>query len=199
LLQAALSHGGAGGLSQAGDPAGLAALRVSLSHHLAATRGITADPAQIFVTSGIRQGIALAARVLLLPGRIVALENPVYDAARSIFALTGAELRPIAVDEQGLQSDDLPPVGATLLYLTPSHQFPTGHTLSLARRQAIADWGLRVGCYLLEDDCDGDYRFEDATLPAVASIAPECTIYLGGVRKSLGAGVRLGTWSYRQR
>ncbi len=192
LLQAALSHGGAGGLSQVGDPAGLATLRVALSYHLAATRGITADPAQIFVTSGIREGIALAARLLLLPGRVVALENPVYDAARSIFALAGAELRPVAVDEQGLQSDGLPQAGATLLYLTPSHQFPTGHILALARRQAIADWARRVGCYVLEDDCDGDYRFEGATLPAVASIAPECTIYLNGVGRSLGAGVRLG-------
>jgi GntR family transcriptional regulator / MocR family aminotransferase len=192
LLQAALSHGGAGGLSQAGDPAGLTALRVALSHHLATTRGITADPAQIFVTSGIREGLALAARLLILPGRVVAVENPVYDAAKSIFALAGAELRPVAVDEQGLQPEGLPQAGATLLYLTPSHQFPTGNTLSPSRRQAIAEWARRVGCYILEDDCDGDYRFEDATLLAVASIAPDCTIYLGGVGKSLGAGVRLG-------
>ncbi|HEX3954747.1 MAG TPA: PLP-dependent aminotransferase family protein, partial [Stellaceae bacterium] len=192
LLQAALSRGGAGGLSQSGDPGGLAALRSALSHHLAAARGITADPAQILVLSGIREGIALSSRLLLAPGRSVAIENPAYRGALSAFSMSGATLLPMPIDDDGLRSEALPKHGATLLYVTPSHQYPTGHILSLARRQEIVSWARRQGCYILEDDYDGDFRFEGQPLPAIAALAPDCTIHLGSFAKSLGAGLRLG-------
>src|SRR5271166_3470826 len=77
-------------------------------------------------------------------------------------------------------------------YVLPSHQYPNGHILSLARRQAIAGWARRHGCYILEDDYDGDFCFEGPPLPAIAALAPECTIHLGSFTKSLGAGLRLG-------
>ena len=192
LLQGALTRGGASGLSQVGDPGGLAALRAALSHHLATARGIVADPVQILVLSGIREGIALASRLLLAPGRKVAVENPVYRGAVGAFAMTGAEILPVPVDEDGMRTDVLPERAATLLYLTPSHQFPTGHILSLARRQAIAGWARQQGCYILEDDYGGDFCFEGPPLPAIAALAPECTIYLGSFTKSLGAGLRIG-------
>ncbi len=192
LLQGALTKGGAGGLSQPGDPGGLAALRMALAQHLAAARGIAADPAQILVLSGIREGIALAARLLLAPGRRVVLENPVYAGAAAAFAMSGAALQRVAVDDEGLRSDALPEDGAALVYVTPSHQYPTGHTLSMARRRAVASWARRQGCYILEDDCDGDFRFEGAPLPAIAALAPDCTIHLGSFARALGAGVRLG-------
>jgi GntR family transcriptional regulator/MocR family aminotransferase len=192
LLQGALSRGGANGLSQVGDPGGLAALRAALSHHLAAARGIVADPVQILVLSGIREGIALASRLLLAPGRSVAIENPAYRGAVGAFAMAGAETLPVPVDEDGMRSDVLPERATTLLYVTPSHQYPTGHILSLARRQAIAGWARRQGCYILEDDYDGDFCFEGPPLPAIAALAPDCTIYLGSFTKSLGAGLRLG-------
>jgi GntR family transcriptional regulator/MocR family aminotransferase len=192
LLQGALTKGGAGGLSQPGDAGGLAALRVALAQHLAAARGITADPAQILVLSGIREGIALAARLLLAPGRRVLLENPAYGGAAAAFAMSGAELLHLPVDEDGLRSEALPQRGATLLYLTPSHHYPTGHTLSLARRRAIAGWARQRGCYILEDDYNSDFRFEGAPLPAIAALAPDCTIHLGSFAKALGAGLRLG-------
>ena len=108
LLQGALSRGGANGLSQVGDPGGLAALRAALSHHLAAARGIVADPVQILVLSGIREGIALASRLLLAPGRSVAIENPAYRGAVGAFAMAGAEILPVPVDEDGMRSDALP-------------------------------------------------------------------------------------------
>ena len=192
LLQGALSKGGASGLSQGGDPAGLPSLRVALSHHLAAARGIAADPAQILVMSGIREGLALAARLLLAPGRAAVLETPVYRAALAAFAMSGAEIVHVPVDEDGLVTDALPARGATILYVTPSHQYPTGHTLSLARRQAIAAWARRQGCFILEDDYDGEFRFEGPPLPAIGALAPDCTIHVGGFAKALGAGVRLG-------
>ncbi|HEV8027677.1 MAG TPA: aminotransferase class I/II-fold pyridoxal phosphate-dependent enzyme [Stellaceae bacterium] len=192
LLQGALTRGGASGLSQVGDPGGLAALRVALAQHLAAARGIAADPAQILVLSGVREGVALAARLLLASGRRVVLENPVYGAAAAAFAMSGAELLRVSVDQEGLRSEALPELPATLLYVTPSHQYPTGHTLSLARRRAVADWARRQGCYILEDDCGGDFRFEGAPLPAIAALAPDCTIHVGSFARALGAGLRLG-------
>jgi GntR family transcriptional regulator / MocR family aminotransferase len=192
LLQGALARGGANGLSQVGDPGGLAALRAALSHHLGAARGIAADPAQIVVLNGIREGIALTCRLFLTPQHSVVVENPVYRGAVAAFAMSGAEILPVPVDEEGLNSDALPECAATLLYVTPSHQYPTGHTLSLRRRQAIANWARRLGCYILEDDYNGDFRFEGAPLPAIAALAPDCTIHLGSFAKSLGAGLRLG-------
>ena len=192
LLQGALTKGGASGLSQSGDPGGLAALRMALAQHLAAARGITVDPAQILVLSGIREGIALVARLLLAPGRRAVLENPAYDGAAAVFAMSGAELVRVGVDEEGICGDGLPERAVTLVYLTPSHQYPTGHTLSLARRRAIVNWARRQGCYILEDDYNGDFRFEGPPLPAIAALAPECTVHLGSFAKALGAGVRLG-------
>lgn len=192
LLQQALSKGGALGLTQTGDPGGLAALRVALSHHLAVARGIAADPAEILVLSGIREGITLATRLLLAPGRRIAIENPCYQGAASVFAMSGAALDRVPVDADGLVAGALPEQPTTMLYVTPSHQYPTGHTLSLERRAAIVAWARRQGSYILEDDHDGDFRYEGPPLPAIASLAPDCTIHVGSVAKSLGAGLRLG-------
>jgi GntR family transcriptional regulator/MocR family aminotransferase len=96
------------------------------------------------------------------------------------------------VDAEGLMPDGLPQRPTALLYLTPSHQFPTGHVLSTERRDAIAAWARRCGCYILEDDSDGELRFEGSPMKAIAANAPDCTIYLGAFSRTLGAGLRLG-------
>ena len=192
LLQACLSHGGAMGLSEYGDPGGLATLRSAIAQHLAATRGLVADPGQIVIVGGIQEGVNLAARLFLGPGTVAAVESPCYQGAAFAFEASGAEIASVPVDEDGLIPDDLPDQPTALLYLTPSHQYPTGHTLALARRRAIVAWARRVGCYILEDDYDSDFRYEGSPLQAVAGMAPECTIYLGTFSKSLGAGLRLG-------
>ena len=192
LLQKSLSRGGAAGLSQVGDLAGLATLRVALARHLAGARGVGADPGQILVLSGVREGVALAARILLGPGRMVVAETPTYRSALAAFTLSEAKIRPVGVDDDGIVVESLPEIPATLLYVTPSHQYPTGQTLSLERRHTIVAWARRNGCYILEDDSGGDYRFEGAPLPAIASLAPDCTIHLGSFAKSLGASLRLG-------
>ncbi len=192
LLQTCLSHGGAMGLSEYGDPGGLAALRSAIAHHLAATRGLVADPGQIVIVGGIQEGITIAARLFLAPGKIAALETPCYQGAAFAFEAEGAEIAGVPVDEDGLISEDLPKAAASLLYVTPSHQYPTGHTLALARRRAIVAWARRTGCYILEDDNDSDFRYEGSPLQAVAGMAPDCTIYLGSFSNSLGAGLRLG-------
>ncbi len=192
LLQTCLSHGGAMGLSEYGDPGGLAALRSAIAHHLAATRGLVADPGQIVIVGGIQEGITIAARLFLAPGKVAALETPCYQGAAFAFEAEGAEIAGVPVDEDGLIPEDLPKAAASLLYVTPSHQYPTGHTLALARRHAIVAWARRTGCYILEDDNDSDFRYEGSPLQAVAGMAPDCTIYLGSFSNSLGAGLRLG-------
>jgi len=98
----------------------------------------------------------------------------------------------VAVDQDGLIPADLPRRTASLLYTTPSHQYPTGATLSAERRTDVIDWARRYGCYVIEDDYDCDIRYQGSHLPPLAALAPDCTIYIGTFSKSLGAGLRLG-------
>lgn len=192
LIHTALSHGGALGLSDYGDPSGLPALRSAIAHHLAAARGVIADAAQIVIVAGVQEGINIAARLFLAPGTVAAVETPCYQGAAFAFEAAGGGLASVPVDEDGLIPEDLPKRPAALLYLTPSHQYPTGHTLSLERRNALIAWARRTGCYILEDDYGGDFRYEGSPLPAIAGMAPDCAIYLGTFSTSLGAGLRLG-------
>jgi GntR family transcriptional regulator/MocR family aminotransferase len=192
LLQSNLSHGGSIGLSQYSDPAGLPALRSAIAHHLAASRGIIADPSCIIVVTGIQEGISIAARMFLRRGILSAVEDPCYQGAAFAFEATGADVDSVAVDAEGLIANELPSRPTALLYVTPSHQYPTGAMLSLSRRQGVIVWARRQGCYILEDDYDSDFRYEGSPLQAIAAAAPDCTIYLGTFSKSLGAGLRLG-------
>ncbi len=191
LLQASLSHGGALGLSQHPDPAGLPVLRTAIAGHIAASRGIVADVGRIIVTGGIQEGIHITSRLFLGPGLVAAIENPCYRGAHMAFAASGAHVAAVPVDDEGILPDALPR-NASLLYVTPSHQYPTGHMLTLERRQALIAWARRTGCYILEDDHDSDFHYEGSPLPSIASLAPDCTIHLGTFSKSLGAGLRLG-------
>jgi len=192
LLQASLSHGGAQGLTQYGDPGGLFALRAALAHHLAAHRGILADPSQIIVTAGIQEGISIAARLFLGPGTTAVVEDPCYQGAAFAFQASGAALLSVPVDEEGLMVEALPRHPAGVIHVTPCHQYPTGHQMTAARRQALIDWARQQGCHILEDDYDSDFRYEGSALPALAAMAPDCTIHLGTFSKALGAGLRLG-------
>jgi GntR family transcriptional regulator/MocR family aminotransferase len=192
LLQANLSHGGATGLTQYGDPAGLPALRTAIANHVAASRGIVADPSRIVIVSGVQEGLNIAARLFLARGTRGVVEDPGYQGAALAFEAAGAEVEGVAVDQDGLIADLLPSRTTSLLYLTPSHQYPVGATLSAERRGDIIAWARRYGCYLLEDDYDCDIRYEGSHLPSMAALAPDCTIYLGTFSKSLGGGLRLG-------
>ena len=192
LLQNNLSHGGGAGLTQYGEPAGLPALRTAIANHLAAARGIVADPSRIVIVSGIQEGLALAARLFLARGALGVVEDPCYQGAALAFEAAGAEVASVAVDRDGLIPDYLPRRTASLLYTTPSHQYPTGATLSAERRTEVIAWARRYGCYVIEDDYDCDIRYQGSHLPPLAALAPDCTIYIGTFSKSLGAGLRLG-------
>ena len=192
LLQSNLSHGGGIGLSHYSDPAGLPALRSAIADHLATTRGITADPGRVIVTTGAQECISIVARLFLNHGTPSAVEDPCYQGAAFAFEATGSEVVSVGIDFDGLIPEQLPQRPTALLYVTPSHQFPTGHTLSLDRRRTIAAWARRYGCYILEDDRDGDFRYEGSSMQAIAALAPDCTVYVGSFSRTLGAGLRLG-------
>jgi GntR family transcriptional regulator/MocR family aminotransferase len=192
LLQGCLSGNGASGLSQPGDPFGLAALRAAVANHLAAARGIAAEPGQVIIVSGTVEAIALAARMLVRAGSSVVLENPSDRRAADIFIAAGAALHPVAVDDQGIVTDDLPAHPVALIYATPAHQYPTGHALSAARRGELIGWARQSGCIILEDDAGSMFCYDGAPPGAIAADAPDCTLHVGSFSQSLGGGLRLG-------
>jgi GntR family transcriptional regulator / MocR family aminotransferase len=192
LLQNNLSHGGGVGVSQYCDAAGLPALRSAIADHLATTRGIVADPSRVIVTTGAQECVSIAARLFLNHGTPSAIEDPCFQGAAFAFEATGSEIVNVGVDFEGLVPEQLPQRPTALLYLAPSHQYPTGYTLSLDRRRAIVAWARRYGCYILEDDREGDFRYEGPSLQAIAALAADCTIYVGSFSHTLGAGLRLG-------
>lgn len=192
LLMRKLRHGGARHLCEYGDPQGVLALREAISAHVGATRGIAADPARIVITNGIQEGLNLLAWLLIAPGVEVAVENPCYRGAAHVFAGHGGALRPVPVDGEGLVCSALP-ASAALAYVTPSHQYPLGATLSLRRREALLAWAAASGAYVVEDDYDCDFFYDGAPLPALKSLDRNGqVIYLGTFSKSLGAGLRIG-------
>ena len=179
-------------LCRYGDPQGLHDLRVAIAGYVGAARGIATDPSRILVTNGIQEGLSLLSRLLVRPGTEVVVEDPCYHGASSVFASHGARLRPVPVDADGIDPATLP-AAAALAYVTPSHQYPLGATLSLARRQALLEWSHACGAYLVEDDYDSDFYHDRAPLPALKSQdRHDHVVYLGTFSKSLGAGLRIG-------
>lgn len=174
-----------------GDPAGSILLRSALQGYLWRARGLRCDPDQIIVVNGSQQGLDLCARLLLDPGDRIVIENPCYAAARDIFLTMGAFPIPLEVDREGMRTDRLPP--ARLAYVTPSHQFPLGGVMSASRRQELLAWAQACGAYVVEDDYDGEYRYDIAPIPALQTLdGARNVIYLGTVSKTLSPTLRLG-------
>ncbi|SOD41000.1 MocR-like pyridoxine biosynthesis transcription factor PdxR [Nitrosovibrio sp. Nv4] len=175
------------------DPAGLSQLREVIAAHLGVARAISVSPEQIIITAGSQEGLNLAARLLVKEGTLVATENPCYHGAKSLFESYYAKLIQIPVDEEGLDVAQLPREGVSLLYVTPSHQFPLGFTLPIERRLKLLDWARRCGAFIIEDDYDSDFRYRGSPLTALMGLDDHgCVMYLGTFSKSMGAGLRLG-------
>jgi GntR family transcriptional regulator/MocR family aminotransferase len=191
ILQTCLSRGGSIGLSQYGDPAGLQVLRSAIATHVAASRGIAADPGRVVIVNGAREAISIAAMLFLNAGARAVVENPGYAPAAASFRARGADLVFVGIESGGLRIEELPH-SAALAYVTPSHQYPTGGMLEECRRRELVRWARNCGCYILEDDYDSDIRYEGAALPALAAIAPDCTLHIGTFSKTLGAALRIG-------
>jgi GntR family transcriptional regulator/MocR family aminotransferase len=178
-----------------GPTEGHAPLRQALASYLRRARGVVCDPDQIIIVNGSQQALDLTARVLLDPGDRVVIEDPQYQGARRVFAAAGAVAMPVPVDADGLDAARIPPgsAAARLAYVTPSHQFPTGVVMSLARRLALLEWAERVGAYIVEDDYDSEYRYEGRPIEAVQGLDPAGrVIYMGTFSKVLFPALRLG-------
>ncbi|MET1076921.1 MAG: PLP-dependent aminotransferase family protein [Pseudomonas sp.] len=174
----------------AGDPQ----LRELIAAYLRNSRGLVCDPGQIIVTSGAQQAISLCAQLLVEVGDPVAVENPGYRAAGLAFAVAGARLQGIAVDRDGLDTAQLAALkGCRLAYVTPSHQYPTGITLSLARRLELLEWAEREQAWIVEDDYDGEYRYSGTPLAPLAALdRAGRVLYVGTFSKIAFPGLRLG-------
>lgn len=177
-----------------GDAAGDGQLRELVAAYLRNSRGLHCDPAQIVITCGAQQAISLCAQLLVDLGDRVAIENPGYRAAGHAFAAAGAELCGVAVDGDGLDVAALAQVeNCRLAYVTPSHQYPTGVTLSLARRLALLEWAERNDGWIIEDDYDGEYRYSGTPLAPLAALDRQGRVlYVGTFCKIAFPALRLG-------
>jgi GntR family transcriptional regulator/MocR family aminotransferase len=176
-------------------PAGYFPLREAIAAQIGITRRVRCTPEQIILTAGSQGAFDLAARTLLNPGEAVWLENPCYFGVRGALLAAGARLSPVPVDEQGLVVE----VGrkrcpeARLVSTTPSHQFPTGVTMSLSRRLALLDWAREAGAWILEDDYDSEYRSSGRPLESLQGLDQAGRVlYIGTFSKMLFPALRLG-------
>jgi len=170
-------------------------LRAAVAAYLARARGVRCDPADIIITSGSQHAIELVARASIRQGDLAAIEDPGYPQARGALRQAGARLLPIPVDEDGicvevLNSSTSSPV---VVYVTPSHQFPLGVRLSVARRLALLEWAEAHGSLIIEDDYDSEFRYGAAPLPALAALGGSNSVaYVGTFSKILTPAFRLG-------
>lgn len=192
-LAASALRGGSEGLAHYGSPAGDRALRAAIVAHVGATRGIAATIDQVIVTQGAQEALQLMARLLDLRGRRIGMEAPGYASAAGVFADAGATLVPVPVDGDGVDITRAPTPALAAVYVTPSHQFPTGAMLTLPRRRALVDWSARQEGWLIEDDYDGEIIYDRPPLMALAALDDlRRTLYIGSFSKVLGSGLRLG-------
>jgi len=177
-----------------GDPAGDARLRGLIAAYLLSSRGMQCRAEQIVITSGAQQAISLCAQLLVEPGDGVAVENPGYRAAGHAFALAGGRLHGVQVDAEGIDCQVLNSLDdCRVAYVTPSHQYPLGVVMSLARRLELLAWAERAGGWIIEDDYDGEYRYSGAPLSPLAALDRSGRVlYVGTFGKVAFPALRLG-------
>ncbi|MGZ5198603.1 MAG: MocR-like pyridoxine biosynthesis transcription factor PdxR [Telluria sp.] len=168
-------------------------LRQAVTRHVAVTRAIGCHAGDLLVTAGAQQAFDLLARVLVVPGEtVVAVEDPGYPPMRAAFAAAGARIVPVPVDQEGLVIDAIPS-NAAVICVTPSHQFPLGVAMSPQRRQALLALARRNGAVIVEDDYDGEFRFDGAPLSALrTNEAADHVFYVGTFSKCMLPALRLG-------
>ncbi|MDB5935895.1 MAG: GntR family transcriptional regulator [Massilia sp.] len=168
-------------------------LREAIVNHIGLTRAVVSGPDSVLVTSGAQQAFDLLARTLVIPNEtVVAIEDPGYPPMRAAFAAAGARLVPVGVDEEGLLVDAIP-VDAGVICVTPSHQFPLGAAMSMARRASLLAFAHRHGAVIIEDDYDGEFRYGDSPMEALRTgDAADTVFYVGTFSKCMLPALRLG-------
>jgi GntR family transcriptional regulator / MocR family aminotransferase len=178
-----------------GNPMGDESLRRAIANYLKIARSVRCEAEQVVVVNGSQQALEITARVLLDRGTRVWIEEPCYRLAQNVFRLSGCELIPICVDEEGLDV-----AGgirkcrkARAAFVSPSHQFPLGVTMSASRRLQLIEWAQSSGAWIIEDDYDSDYRYESQPIASLQGLDPNSrVIYIGTFSKVLFPSLRLG-------
>ncbi|MDD2990450.1 MAG: PLP-dependent aminotransferase family protein [Zoogloea sp.] len=180
-------------------PQGMEPLRRAIANYVSLERGAHATPERVLVLTSSQQALTLCAQVLLDAGDRIFIEDPVYHGARKAFDAAGLECVPVPMDTDGLQVEHLletskqPGMPPRAVFLTPSHQFPTGATLTLDRRLAIIEWARENQGWIIEDDYDSEFHYAGKPTACVQGLDPhERTIYIGTFTKSLFPGLRIG-------
>ncbi|MEH0420075.1 MocR-like pyridoxine biosynthesis transcription factor PdxR [Streptomyces sp. B21-083] len=173
-----------------GDPRGRIELRTALSGYLGRARGVLAPPARIVITSGYVQGLSLLTRVL--DGAAIAMEDPGLPFHREVVRRAGGRVVPVGVDERGARVEELTGPEVSAVVVTPAHQYPTGVTLHPERRRALTDWARARDGLIVEDDYDGEFRYDRQPVGALQGMAPGQVAYIGTASKTLGPALRLG-------
>lgn len=182
-------------LNYSPDAAGYMPLRTAIADYLGRSRAVQCTAEQVIIVNGSQQALDLIARLTIDPDDWVAVEDPGYLGARHCFKAQGARLQAVSVDSEGLDVEALSQCRQPfkLLYVTPSHQFPTGVTLSLSRRLSLLQWAQQTGTLILEDDYDSEYRYGDQPIPALQGLDQNHTvIYVGTFSKILFPSLRIG-------
>src|ERR1700734_967018 len=187
------------GIMAYGGPMGYLPFRETIAEYLGTVRGVRCDSSQILVTTGSQQALQLSAQVLLDPKDRVWMEEPGYPSARQVFLMAGAELIPVPVDDDGTNFAEVISHGrrrgrdARAVYVTPSHQYPVGTTMSASRRMLLLSWASRSGGWIIEDDYDSEYRFGSRPIASLQGLdADGRVIYIGTFSKVMFPALRLG-------
>ena len=168
-------------------------LREAVSQYLQRSRAVVCSVDQVMIVTGSQQGLDLTARVMLRPGDATLIEEPQYRGARQVFLAAGSRLIPAPVDAEGLNLQPIRDTHARLVYVTPSHQFPTGAVMSLSRRLALLEWAKAHDAYVVEDDYDSEFRYQGRPIEAVQGLdTNHRTIYVGTFSKVLSPALRVG-------
>lgn len=178
------------------QPNGYQPLREAITRYLTRSRAVNCQPEQILITNGTQQALDLILRLLITPGETIAIENPGYLSARIIFETQGAKILPVSVDNSGLIVQELansPQKNIRLIYVTPSHQFPTGAILSLSRRLELLAWAQQSRKLIIEDDYDSEFRYGEKPIPALQGLdRSDSVLYIGTFSKILFPSLRIG-------
>jgi GntR family transcriptional regulator/MocR family aminotransferase len=175
-----------------GPAGGNLALREAICTHVRRSRAVVCEPSQVVVVNGSQQSLDLIARVLIEAGDRVVIEDPVYQGTREVLRAAGARLLPVTVDRDGLDPARLPSQ-ARIAFVTPSHQFPTGAILPLSRRLALLEWAKRRRALIVEDDYDGEFRYDSQPLESLQSLDREGRVlYIGTFSRTVFSALRIG-------
>ena len=175
-----------------GDPRGTPELRFVLASYLARARGVLTSPELVVTCAGFLRGLELLCQALRgLGARRIAMENPSIVQHREMVRAVGLEIVPLDVDDHGVRVEQLEASPADAVLVTPAHQFPLGSTLSPERRSALVEWARRTGGFVIEDDYDGEFRYDRQPVGALQALDPERVVYAGTASKTLTPALRL--------